>query len=140
MDSARGTNSRPQEPPEQLVDVFKAAALSLTKLYKTSSVRETKALSEGYQTCLEDLLGFLDKENLGLDDGEGWKIRAWITTALNKRDASSQPTESEDETDRNERMASPEAAQTNNSEPQSTTQPIQRQFPSLSEYCNVRLV
>lgn len=123
MDSSRinGGSSKqamPTETPEQLLDVFKAAALSVTKLYKTSALAESRARSDGYQDCLEDLLGFLDKENLGLCDGEGWRIRRWATERHDGRDSALQSTESEDETDKAaERTASPEMTRTS-AEPQ----------------------
>ncbi|KAH6899754.1 hypothetical protein B0T10DRAFT_468619 [Thelonectria olida] len=101
------------ETPEQLLDVFKAAALSVTKLYKTSAAAQSKARSDGYQDCLDDLLSFLDKENLGLDDGEGWKIRRWATERLDGRDTGSQSLESEDEVDKAETASSPEIVRTN---------------------------
>jgi hypothetical protein len=80
MDGMRGLNTASSagkqtvttESPEQLLDVFKAAALSVTKLYKTSALAEAKARTDGYQDCIDDLLAFLDKGNIGLSDGEGW--------------------------------------------------------------------
>ncbi|KKF94944.1 hypothetical protein CFO_g2723 [Ceratocystis platani] len=56
------------DSPEQLLDAFRAAALSVTKLYKTSASAQNKARLDGYQDCLEDLLAFLDRENIGLGD------------------------------------------------------------------------
>ncbi|KAH7326320.1 hypothetical protein B0I35DRAFT_422413 [Stachybotrys elegans] len=111
MDSARASGSHSAnnaaraargETPEQLLDVFKAAALSVTKLYKTSALAESRARAEGYQDCLDDLLAFLDKEHLGLSDGEGWAIRRWATEKLDGRDAGPQATESEDEIEKAE--------------------------------------
>jgi hypothetical protein len=133
MDPARGssTGSRQTaatENPEQLLDVFKAAALSVTKLYKTSAAAESKARSEGYQECLEDLLFFLDKENIGLCDGEGWQIRRWATERLDGRDNALQSTESEDEVEKTERTASPEITRTA-SESQATNTSQQRAEP-----------
>ncbi|CAM1501064.1 Fc.00g102260.m01.CDS01 [Cosmosporella sp. VM-42] len=131
MEPMRGVNSShpsgagkqpvQHESPEQLLDVFKAAALSVTKLYKTSATAQARARLDGYQDCLDDLLAFLDKERMGLDDGEGWKIRRWATEKLDGRDAGSQNTESEDETDRAETASSPELTRSNNT-PQLSTQ------------------
>lgn len=95
------------EPPEQLLQAFKAAALSVTKLYKTAALDQTRARSEGYQDALDDLLSFLDKEDIGLSDGEGWKIRRWATERLDGRDSVSQNNESDDETVQPERGSSP---------------------------------
>ncbi|KAF7554819.1 hypothetical protein G7046_g6711 [Stylonectria norvegica] len=122
MDAMRGLNAslpggagkQPalSETPEQLLDVFKQAALSVTKLYKTSALAQSKARSYGYQDCLDDLLSFLDKQNMGLDDGEGWKIRRWATERLDGRDNGSQSLESEDEVERAETASSPELTRT----------------------------
>ena len=86
------------EPPEQILSAFKAAALSVTKLYQTAAADQGRARSEGYQDALDDLLAFLDKEDIGLSDGEGWRIRQWATERLDGRgDSGSQNMESEDE-------------------------------------------
>lgn len=67
------------QPPEQLLQAFKAAALSVTNLYKSAASDQAQAKQAGYQEAIEDLLHFLDRENLGLGDGEGWKVRQWAT-------------------------------------------------------------
>ena len=85
------------EPPEQLLQDFKAAALSVTKLYKTAAADQARARSDGYQDALDELLSFLDKEDIGLSDGEGWRIRRWATERLDGRDSVSQNMESDDE-------------------------------------------
>ncbi|GAO15328.1 uncharacterized protein UV8b_04849 [Ustilaginoidea virens] len=108
--TSTGRHSVPNEIPEQLLDVFKAAALSVTKLYKTSALAESRARTEGYQECLEDLLTFLDKENLGLKDGEGWSVRKWATERFDGHDRNSHNTESDDDIERAERTLSPEVA------------------------------
>jgi len=104
MDSMRSLNtslpgtspSKPvNEPPEQILQAFKAAALSVTKLYQTAAADQGRARNEGYQDALDDLLAFLDKEDIGLSDGEGWRIRRWATERLDGRE--SQSIESEDE-------------------------------------------
>lgn len=69
------------DQPELLSD-FKAAALSVTNLYKTAAAQQDKARAAGYQDAVEDLLAFLDAENLGLMDGEGWRVRQWATQSL----------------------------------------------------------
>lgn len=105
MDSMRSLNTslpgtspakQVNEPPEQILQAFKAAALSVTKLYQTAAADQGRARSEGYQDALDDLLAFLDKEDIGLSDGEGWRIRRWATERLDGRE--SQTVESEDET------------------------------------------
>ncbi len=106
------TSSPPKQqtnsPPEQLLTAFKAAALSVTNLYKSAAADQGRARAEGYQDALDELLGFLDKEDIGLSDGEGWRIRRWATERLDGRDSTSQNMESDDEvTDKRERASSP---------------------------------
>jgi len=112
MDPIRGT-SPPKttvgaDSPEQLLDAFKAAALSVTKLYKTSAAAQAKSRTDGYQDCLDDLLVFLDKHNIGLGDGEGWQIRKWATERLDGRDSAPQITDDEEDTDKTDIVSSPE--------------------------------
>ncbi|EPS33341.1 hypothetical protein POX_a01674 [Penicillium oxalicum] len=103
MDSMRSLNTslpastpRPQ-PSEQLLQSFKAAALSVTNLYKNAVCEQAQARSAGYQDAIEDLLHFLDRENLGLGDGEGWKVRQWATAKCDG--TGSQTSEEEDRAD-----------------------------------------
>ncbi|EXJ88787.1 hypothetical protein A1O3_01851 [Capronia epimyces CBS 606.96] len=83
MDSMRSLNTglpstRPA-PPEELLQAFRNAALSVTNLYKSAVTDQNVSRQAGYQEALDDLLGFLDHENLGLQDGEGWRVRQWAT-------------------------------------------------------------
>lgn len=89
------------ENPEQLIDVFKAAALSVTKLYKSSVAAETRARSEGYQECLDDLLGFLDRDGHQLAGGLP-KLRRWIAERREGGDVTLPTSESEDEVEKAE--------------------------------------
>lgn len=88
MDSMRSLNtSLPSstsysQPPEQLLQAFKAAALSVTNLYKSAVTDQAQARQSGYQEAIEDLLHFLDRKHLGLGDGEGWQVRQWATERL----------------------------------------------------------
>ena len=90
MDSMRSLNKslprspkqRAAQPPEQLLQAFRTAALSVTNLYKTAASDQAQARRAGYQDALDDVLAFLDKENLGLGDGEGWRVRQWATERL----------------------------------------------------------
>ncbi|CAK4032555.1 Hypothetical predicted protein [Lecanosticta acicola] len=104
MDSMRhlstslpGASSRQRntdEPTSDILGDFKAAALSVTNLYKTAARSQERARGAGYQDALDDLLAFLDKENLGLMDGEGWRVRQWATERLEgERPAPRQGTE-----------------------------------------------
>ena len=109
---AAGRQASQNDSPEQLLDIFKAAALSVTKLYKTSALAESKARNDGYQDCLDDLLAFLDKESIGLDDGEGWRIRRWATKRLDGREGRLQSVESDEETDKAETTSAAELSRT----------------------------
>jgi hypothetical protein len=92
MDSMRHLSTslpgsrRRNDQNHQLLADFKAAALSVTNLYKTAAFENTRARETGYQDALDDLLSFLDKESLGLDDGEGWKVRQWATERLDDKE------------------------------------------------------
>ncbi|EPE34188.1 hypothetical protein GLAREA_07201 [Glarea lozoyensis ATCC 20868] len=118
MDSMRSLNtslpgtSPPKqqvgESPEQLLQAFKSAALAVTTLYKTAAAKQSKARAEGYQDALDELLSYLDKENIGLSDGEGWGIRRWATERLDGRDSMNHNVESEDEVvEKNDGPSSP---------------------------------
>jgi len=102
MDSMRSLNtslpsstSRPP-PPEQLLQAFRTAALSVTNLYKSAVTDQSASRQAGYQEALEDLLSFLDRENLGLQDGEGWRVRQWATERYDGS-AHAQQADSDDE-------------------------------------------
>ncbi|TVY84010.1 hypothetical protein LSUE1_G002057 [Lachnellula suecica] len=96
------------EPPGNLLQAFRAAALSITTLYKNASDDLGRSRAEGYQDALDDLLGFLDKEDIGLSDGEGWRIRQWATERLDGRDSASQHADSDDESaEKGQRGSSP---------------------------------
>ncbi|RMD41012.1 hypothetical protein DV735_g4115, partial [Chaetothyriales sp. CBS 134920] len=86
MDSMRSLNtslpaaySSRSVPREQLLQAFKTAALSVTNLYKSAAADQQSSRDAGYQDALEDLLRMMDSENLGVQDGEGWRIRQWVT-------------------------------------------------------------
>jgi hypothetical protein len=87
MDSMRSLNtslpsSTYSQPPEQLLQAFKTAALSVTNLYKTAVSDQANARHQGYQEALEDMRAFLDRECLGMDDGEASKIRNWVVDRI----------------------------------------------------------
>ncbi|CZS92281.1 hypothetical protein WAI453_000163 [Rhynchosporium graminicola] len=106
--AAAATSTKHQDPPEQLLTAFKAAALSVTNLYKSAAADQGRARAEGYQDALDELLGFLDKEDIGLSDGEGWRVRRWATERLDGRDPSTINAESDDDaSDKADRGSSP---------------------------------
>ncbi|KAH8701916.1 hypothetical protein BGW36DRAFT_371837 [Talaromyces proteolyticus] len=108
MDSMRSLNkSLPSstaysQPPEQLLQAFRSAALSVTNLYKSAVTDVAQAKQSGYQEAIEDLLHFLDRENLGLGDGEGWKVRQWATERVDGT-----PANESDDDDKPMRSSSP---------------------------------
>lgn len=110
----RSPNPTPtHQPTEQLLQAFKTAALSVTNLYKTAATNESRSRQTGYQEALDDILAFLDKEKLGLGDGEGWKVRRWATERLDgsATGAGAAGSESDDdgrgETEKRARSSSP---------------------------------
>ncbi|KAF1360957.1 hypothetical protein EJ07DRAFT_113740 [Lizonia empirigonia] len=110
MDSMRSLNkSLPQTKRQPDVhQSFKKAALQLTNLYKSALADADRARSDGYQEALDDLLLFLDKENLGVGDGEGWRIRQWATERLDgPRLANSDEDDENDMDDKRARSSSP---------------------------------
>lgn len=125
----------PGEPPEQLLQSFKAAALSVTKLYKTAAADLGRARAEGYQDALDELLAYLDKEDIGLSDGEGWKIRRWATERLDGRDSVSQNMESDDEAgDKADRASSPEIQRSHSAtRPSHTAATVRTASPARTE-------
>lgn len=124
--------------PPDLLAAFRTAALSVTNLYKAAAASDSSSHQAGYQDALEDLLAFLDKENLGLQDGEGWRVRQWATEKYD-RDLPTNPNNDSDdeppETDK-ERSASPARSSNSVDEessnstilpPRSQSAPIQEQ-------------
>ncbi|OJJ49238.1 hypothetical protein ASPZODRAFT_60632 [Penicilliopsis zonata CBS 506.65] len=140
MDSMRSLNTslpsstpRPQ-PPEQLLQAFKTAALSVTNLYKNAVCEQAQARQAGYQEAIEDLLTFLDRENLGLGDGEGWRVRQWAT----ERSDGTAPASDDDEQQRGEmdkraRSTSPAATRKVKPEPETVRQPSRSRSPVRHE-------
>ncbi|OJJ97944.1 hypothetical protein ASPACDRAFT_53491 [Aspergillus aculeatus ATCC 16872] len=135
MDSMRSLNTslpkstpRPQ-PPEQLLQSFKAAALSVTNLYKNAVYEQAQAKQAGYQEAIEDLLHFLDRENLGLGDGEGWKVRQWATERSDGIGAHSD----DDEVEKQTRGTTSAATRKAQPESESTRQASKSASPSVDE-------
>ncbi|KAK5099099.1 hypothetical protein LTR70_001249 [Exophiala xenobiotica] len=130
MDSMRSLNrslpstppTRPA-PPEQLLQAFRQAALSVTNLYKSAASDHDSIRQAGYSDAIDDLLKFLDRENLGLQDGEGWRIRQWATAKYDASYAEHSEAEEEDasETEPGHRSDSPEKATESAGPPQEST-------------------
>ncbi|KAK3678929.1 hypothetical protein LTR78_001382 [Recurvomyces mirabilis] len=111
MDSMRNLSTslpgRRRADGSELLTDFRAAALSVTNLYKSAAAAQAKSRAAGYQDALDDLLVFLDKENLGLMDGEGWKVRQWATEHLDN--GIQKQAGSEDDEDVKENVGRPES-------------------------------
>lgn len=72
-----------QANQQALLQAFKTAALSVTNLYRAAATENsTASYSDGYRDALEDLVEFLDQEEIGLMDGEGWRIRQYLADRL----------------------------------------------------------
>jgi hypothetical protein len=79
-------------------------------LYKTAASDQAKAYEEGYQDALEGLVSFLDKNNFGLQDGEGWGVRKWAMEryhGLGRQSQSSGDSDEERDEDKRARSSSP---------------------------------
>lgn len=107
--------SLPKNMPPDLLAAFRTAALSVTNLYKAAAVSDSSSHQAGYQDALEDLLAFLDKENLGLQDGEGWRVRQWATEKYDRETPLNQNNDSEDEPAEMEKERSASPARSSNS-------------------------
>ncbi|EEP75713.1 predicted protein [Uncinocarpus reesii 1704] len=117
LNSSLPSNSAPQ-PPEVLLQAFKAAALSVTNLYKSAVSDQTQLRNLGYQDALEDLRAFLDKERIGLSDGEGSRIRNWIADRIDGTGVAGNDSDDERlDSEKRNRSTSPNAVRKEPSEP-----------------------
>ncbi|KAF2674321.1 hypothetical protein BT63DRAFT_7710 [Microthyrium microscopicum] len=81
MDSMRGLRgSLPlaSSRRNELLQPFRDTACALTTLYKDASAEVDRAYSTGAKEALEELLAEMDRENLGLQEGEGWRVRQLV--------------------------------------------------------------
>ncbi|PVH98278.1 hypothetical protein DM02DRAFT_615934 [Periconia macrospinosa] len=133
MDSMRSLNTslpktrrRQPTPQPDTHQSFRSAALTVTNLYKAALADIDRSRSDGYQDALEDLIGFLDKENLGISDGEGWRIRQWATERLDGSLPVQSTSESDDEDDKRARSSSPIMERNSSPEETRTVEPAHR--------------
>lgn len=126
LNTSLPTSSPRPQPPEQLLQSFKAAALSVTNLYKNAVCEQAQAKQAGYQEAIEDLLHFLDRENLGLGDGEGWKVRQWATEKCDGTASQSSEEDERTDIDKRDRSATPATARKD----PLTSEPTSRQPPT----------
>lgn len=127
MDSMRSLNTslpktrKPRPTPQPDVhQTFRTAALTVTNLYKAALADLDKSRTDGYQDALEDLIGFLDKENLGVGDGEGWRIRQWATERLDGAQPGQSNSDSDEEILEEKRARSSSPVMDRNSSPEET--------------------
>lgn len=151
MDSLRNLSTSlprttpPTTSPHELLSAFKAAALSVTNLYKTAASDQARTRAEGYQQALDELLTLLDRENLGLGvDGEGWRIRQWATARYNGNGVGQSDDEDEKEEPQQEsRHQSPEVQRKQEQQPQQPeplpVEPVEAERPQVQEEDDVRV-
>ena len=87
----------------------------------------------GYQDAIEDLLNFLDKENLGLGDGEGWKVRQWATERSDGIGTFASDEEDRSDGDKRNRSASPMVSRKDQPNADSARQSPGRTSPQREE-------
>lgn len=61
-----------------LLQPFRDSAYNLTAFFKTASAEVDRAFADGARSALEQLLAGMDRENLGLQEGEGWRVRQMV--------------------------------------------------------------
>ncbi|KAF2745274.1 hypothetical protein M011DRAFT_406811 [Sporormia fimetaria CBS 119925] len=86
MDSMRSLNkSLPKarksksSPKLDTLQAFRAAALTVTNLYKSASAEAEKARCEGYQDALTELSNFLDRHYTDANDATVRRLRQWVS-------------------------------------------------------------
>ncbi len=121
MDSMRSLNTslptalpdkQRSYPPEQLHQAFKSAALSVTNLYRAAASEREQARSAGYRDALEDLLGFIDQENLSMAEDGGWRLKQWATERAEGGVPVSTGTDSEEDVEEDKQARSPSPVHT----------------------------
>lgn len=108
---------------------FKSAALSVTNLYKNAVYEQSQARQAGYQEAVEDLLQFLDRENLGLMDGEGWKVRQWATEKSDGMGGQASDDDDQGDVYKRDRSSTPAAVRKEPHEPPAAPQPSRSTSP-----------
>ncbi|KAF2477167.1 uncharacterized protein BDR25DRAFT_300190 [Lindgomyces ingoldianus] len=130
----RATKPKPTPPPD-LSQTFRMAALAVTNLYKAAVADSENTHAEGYQQALDDLLGFLDKENLGVGDGEGWRIRQWVTERQDKVFTGPATSDSDEDVaeEKRARSSSPVLGRNSSLEDVHTSEPPHVEAPQRSD-------
>ncbi len=110
-------------PPEQLHQAFKSAALSVTNLYRAAASEREQARSAGYRDALEDLLGFIDQENLSMAEDGGWRLKQWATERVEGGVPVSTGTDSEEDVEEGKQARSPSPVHTRTRSDPATSPP-----------------
>ncbi|KAI4149184.1 MAG: hypothetical protein LQ340_004755 [Diploschistes diacapsis] len=136
MDSMRSLNrSLPtsNQPSEELLRAFKAAAVSVTTLYREAVSGQVQVRSSGYQDALDDLLAFLDQRHLGLGDGEGWLVRQWATGRLEDRPTNQATQDQQEQQEHQEHQAASESDDDKEQDKEKSPSPIQPESSPLRQ-------
>jgi hypothetical protein len=120
------TRRRQPAPQPDTHQSFRSAALTVTTLYKAALADIDRSRIDGYQDALEDLIGFLDKQNLGVGDGEGWQIRQWAMERLDGGlPVQSTSDSGDDDTVEDQRARSSSPVMERNPTPEATIRPVE---------------
>lgn len=122
----------PKNQQPDIHQAFRNAAQTVTTLYRSAIADLDKARADGYQDAMEELLSFLDQENLGVGDGEGWRIRQWATE---RYQAHADNSDEEADAQRTGRSSSPVLERTAGAEP--ATGAVQRERSASEERITV---
>ena len=128
-----GRPARASKP--DLLQSFKAAAATVTNLYKAAQADLDNSKADGYQEALEDLIGFLDKQNIGVGDGEGWRIRQWAMERIQGGLPGKTDSDSEDEVVDEKRARSSSPVLDRNASPEAvrSSEPPHAENPARSD-------
>jgi hypothetical protein len=78
MNSLQGSLPLSASRRNNVLAPFRETACSLTALFKTAQNEIDRAYADGARSALEQLLSGMDRENLGLEEGEGWRVRQMV--------------------------------------------------------------
>jgi hypothetical protein len=109
MDSLHGSLPFTSRRRNAVLVPFRETARTLTNLFKTASAEIDRAYTDGSRDALDQLLGQMDRENLGLSEGEGWRVRQLIMGIMQTQSSSpwQQPEEPMDQDDHTPTPSSP---------------------------------
>lgn len=127
----------PPAPEATLLSEFKAAALSVTNLYKSAFSLQDYCQDLGYSAALNDLLAYLDAQYADHMTSELLLTRRWISHRLAERMHGKYPipvprTEKSKETERTsefDKESDDDSAEKQEPEPESSPPPIPEETP-----------